>query len=280
MTTNISTTRTTSADVPISKYENVTNSQTETTKSTSSLGKDEFLKLLVTQLQYQDPLKPMDNTQFVSQMAQFSSLEQMQNLNSSFTATKAMSLVGKYITGQITTDGDTEEVKGEVQSVKLSSGKAYALVDGKEVLVDDISEIQNDALDEANDIIDLSKYTGLIGKNVNSIVKGVKDNEVYKLQGNVYSVSMTSDAPIVVLNGVNTKIDSLVLSEEEKLKVTTIKEYLQNNIDKIVSAIIVSSDGRKTQLSGTIKSVSGDDNNPEVVYDKVAAPVDSIFEIY
>src|ERR1700741_3407172 len=46
----------------------------------SDLGKDAFLQLLITQLQHQDPTNPMDDREFISQMAQFSSLEQMQNM--------------------------------------------------------------------------------------------------------------------------------------------------------------------------------------------------------
>jgi len=53
---------------------------TRQTGSLQTLGKDDFLKLLVTKLQYQDPLKPMDDENFVAQLAQFSSLEQMNNI--------------------------------------------------------------------------------------------------------------------------------------------------------------------------------------------------------
>jgi len=60
----------------------------ETTKKTDNLDKDTFLKLLVTQMQNQDPLNPMEDREFIAQMAQFSSLEQMQQLNENMQTTQ------------------------------------------------------------------------------------------------------------------------------------------------------------------------------------------------
>ncbi len=78
--------------------------------SSQTLGKDAFLQLLVTQLKNQDPLSPMDNTQFISEMAQFTSLEQMTNLANSFSdfqssfntssQVQAASLIGKSVSAQ------------------------------------------------------------------------------------------------------------------------------------------------------------------------------------
>lgn len=58
-----------------------TNGQTVSTENKAILGKDDFMHLMIEQLRHQDPLSPMDSTQFASQLAQFSSLEQLSNLN-------------------------------------------------------------------------------------------------------------------------------------------------------------------------------------------------------
>lgn len=65
---------------------NTANTQQTARQPKDKLGKQDFLNLLTTQLKYQDPLKPMEDKEFIGQMAQFSSLEQMQNLNTTLEA--------------------------------------------------------------------------------------------------------------------------------------------------------------------------------------------------
>ena len=94
-------------------------------ENTQSLGKDDFLKLLVTQLQSQDPLNPMDDKEFIAQMAQFTSLEQMQNMNTSMQMTQATSYIGK----QVTWDNDQGiQQTGVVTAVRMVSGQPKVVV--------------------------------------------------------------------------------------------------------------------------------------------------------
>ena len=101
-----------------------------TTKTSQDLGKDDFLNLLVTQLKYQDPMSPMEDKEFISQMAQFTSLEQMKNMNNSVQITQATSFIGKQVTWA---DNQGNEMKGVVKSVKIVNGEARVLV-GDETL--------------------------------------------------------------------------------------------------------------------------------------------------
>ncbi len=101
-------------------------------KVSHELGKDDFLKLLITQLSHQDPTKPTDNTQMVAQMAQFSSLEQMTNMNQEFaklntmlTSNNAISTIGKTVEvslGDTSTTGVVEAVTcGTNPQVKIGN---------------------------------------------------------------------------------------------------------------------------------------------------------------
>lgn len=88
--------------------------------SGTQLGRDDFLKILITQLQNQDPTKPMEDKEFISQMAQFSSLEQMTNMsqgfeqmNSLLSSSQALSVLGRTVEVQT----GTQTVRGTVSSV-------------------------------------------------------------------------------------------------------------------------------------------------------------------
>lgn len=111
-----------------------------------SLGKNDFLNLLVTQLRYQNPLKPMDNSEFIAQMAQFSSLEQMQNLNAGFNSlfglkqlTAGSRLIGRTIEGRDSKTG--KPVTGIVSAVKVEDDVTKLVVDSHLVLLSDIEKI-------------------------------------------------------------------------------------------------------------------------------------------
>ena len=98
------------------------------------LDKDAFLQLLVAQMKYQDPLEPTDNTQYVSQLASFSSLEQMTNMNESLAnmsmasdLQRASNLVGKF--ASVDVNGQT--ITGKVDTVEYKDGTAYLSIEGE-----------------------------------------------------------------------------------------------------------------------------------------------------
>ena len=133
------------ASATTSSVNTTENSTSESARS--ELGKDSFLRLLTTQLKNQDPLEPMDNTKFISQMAEFSSLEQMNNMNSTLSnftksqsVTQGASLIGKTVE---TIDENTgKTLSGKVSQVGFEDDKIFAYLEsGQKVSMDGISKI-------------------------------------------------------------------------------------------------------------------------------------------
>lgn len=139
-------------------------------KNGSTMDKEAFLNLLVAQMKYQDPLEPTSNTEFVSQYAQFSALEQMQNMSATLELSRASTLVGQTVSVNTTdSTGKTTTIQGMVDYVVYENNKAYVSIEGNLYALDDVYGVADtkylDAYDKAEElavaIIKLPSYENL-----------------------------------------------------------------------------------------------------------------------
>lgn len=118
----------------------------------SKLGKNEFLKILAAQLKFQDPMEGSDNSAYIAQLAQFSELEQMENLNSSFDELKTNQniLYGTFLIGKVVNIafGDVM-ISGVVDRIKLSNSMLKLIVNDREF---DIADV--DSFEENKEVIE------------------------------------------------------------------------------------------------------------------------------
>lgn len=105
----------------------------------NEMGKDDFLKLLVGQLQNQDPMNPMEDKDFMGQMAQFSSLEQMTNMAGTLNSQRAFSMLGRDVV--YNNDETGELVTGKVEKVSIDGSTTTLTIGG-------VSGIKTEAVKE------------------------------------------------------------------------------------------------------------------------------------
>src|SRR5262245_10590285 len=127
----------------------ITGSSTNTTANAADkamLGKDDFLKLLVTQLQHQDPMNPVDDKDFMGQMAQFTSVEQLSNMASSIQlmstasqSTQSVALIGKTVSWK-KEDGSSGE--GVATSVSFNDGAISIAVGDATIATNEIQTVE------------------------------------------------------------------------------------------------------------------------------------------
>lgn len=162
------------------------NSLSGTTKSSNSaLDKEAFLQLLVAQMKYQDPLEPTSNTEYISQLATFSSLEEMQNLNSTMEANQATNLVGKTVIMKVTSSsGETTYVSGKVDYIMRENGNTYLSIEDGLYSLDDLDTVVDEEYLEATTMAeDFAKVVNAL-PNVNDLT--LDDKEKLALVAKTY----------------------------------------------------------------------------------------------
>ena len=182
-------------------------------ESSNAMDKDAFLQLLVAQMKYQDPLQPTSNTEYISQYAQFSQVEQMNNMASSMDLQRASQLVGKDVYVKTTgSNGETKYVQGKVDYVVYENNKAYLAINESLYSIDDLDTVHDPEYLEAYELA-----TDLVER-------------INKLP-NINVISLSDAAEVDALNEIYNGMDDYQKSFVAKEKVDTLKTYT----DKIAS---------------------------------------------
>jgi flagellar basal-body rod modification protein FlgD len=187
----------------------VVNQTNERTAKGDNLGKDEFLKLLVTQLQYQDPLNPMEDKDFIAQTAQFTALEQMQNLNSKTLLSQATSFMGKDVTA---VDENGVTFNGTVTGVKVVNGAAQ------------VSVAYSYGGKTYETLVEMSKISEVLPSNslaAQSLVDHTVEaftNEGETITGKVVGITLVNGDTKVVVSYKKANVDTTVILDVGQIK--------------------------------------------------------------
>ena len=185
-----------------------------TSKRKATLGMDDFLKLLAAQFEHQDITNPTSNTEFISELAQFSSLSAMSTLNQYSNKQYASSLIGKEVEvtstdasdNKITYDGDVIGTRSSGDKIELAL-KVDGSKDPKYCNISDVTEVAigNKDTDILNMLIEIAQYSdnryaaSLIGKTVEVQSKG-SDGKITALQGVVKNTAFLNGNITLTVN--------------------------------------------------------------------------------
>lgn len=209
----------------------------EKLKGGNTLDKDAFLQLLVAQMKYQDPLEPTSNTEYISQYATFSELEQMQNMSASMDLFRASSLVGETVLLKVKdSQGRETTVQGNVDYVVYEGNKAYLSVNGDLYSMDDLDTVADptyleayklaaDFLNILNKVPSLDKMTLADRENVEKL------EEIYNGM-NDYQKGFLSDEQIEKMAKAIQKMKDLVAIAEADKESGTDSDDGENDGDK------------------------------------------------
>ena len=144
--------------------DSINSAEKKANESSSSLGKDDFLQLLVAQMKYQDPMEPTSNTEYIQQYATYSELEQMMNMSETMDLQRASGLVGQLVNVQFTTEaGVDKSVEGIVDYVYYESGTPFVSINGELYKAEDGVSVYDATYVEATELANawIKSFKGL-----------------------------------------------------------------------------------------------------------------------
>lgn len=185
-----------------------------TTSAPQGYDKDSFLQLLVAQMKYQDPLEPTSNTEYISQYATFSQVEQLQNMAATMELGRASNYVGQVV--EIHTKdskGEDQIVEGVVDFVKYENNKAFVSVEGNLYSADDITAVVDGTYNSAFELAEALASAINSLPNMSNISLGDADNidklvETFNAMS-AYQQSFLDKSYVELLEEYNKKITEL-----------------------------------------------------------------------
>ena len=201
--------------------------QVPTRNPNSDMDREMFLHLLITQLRHQDPLNPMDDRDFVAQMAQFSALEQMVNLNQAFERSQAYSMIGKFIDAEFWNAAAEEWMELEdalVVSVIRQGDNTMVTVLGEDGAPVDVplAAVRIVTGSSTNHIIEgiwnqmnLQRAQDMVGRYVQALIP-VGDSDVEFIEGRVTSVKLDGRSNAILMVGTREVMLHEVLTVSDK----------------------------------------------------------------
>ena len=198
---------------------------TTTREPRNELDRDAFLQLLIVQLQHQDPLNPMDDRDFIAQMAQFSALEQMVQLNQTFERTQAFGMIGQIVEFSFPhpITGEWIDDYGLVTAVTRQGNNVFLVVNDMDVPFDAVREVRSDFLIDEVMMSMFQHIVGqraqdMVGRYVQAVIPGAEGSLPIFVEGRVDSLRLAGNGQVFLsVNGHEVQFPQGVVSVSDQM---------------------------------------------------------------
>jgi flagellar basal-body rod modification protein FlgD len=181
--------------------------ESATKKNNRDLSMVDFFQLMVAQLQNQDMFSPMDNSQFMSQMAQFSMVNALMDMSELTSVSYSTSLIGKEATvAFIGSDGQMGSKTGIIEAVNLFNGQAEVVIGGDAFSLSNVMTVNGASAGAGNALLEQS---GIIGRFA-SALHVADDGSIETLEGVVAGLKLADDEVYALIGGKYCPVSEIV----------------------------------------------------------------------